>query len=266
MNTISRTEVTLVKFGGSIITDKSKPMTPRAEAIASLAKQVAELLSQEPKRHLILGTGAGSYGHYQVIRHGLRDGMRTRKQRMGFAAAQSAVAALNRLVVEELIRCDVPAVSVAPSAISVAGYGKKFFSASLIEMVRQGLVPVVYGDIIVHPERGCVVYSTETVFDEIITSMESEGARVRAVVHLGTAPGVYDATGKVIPLITRSNWETVQRHLHHTEGYDVTGGMRHKVEQGLRYAEKKIVVAIVGGEGKSALFDALSGKSGTRIM
>src|SRR5512144_2558166 len=57
------TELALLKLGGSLITDKTRPYTARIEKIADLAREIAAAKRTRPDLPLLLGHGSGSFGH-----------------------------------------------------------------------------------------------------------------------------------------------------------------------------------------------------------
>jgi isopentenyl phosphate kinase len=54
----------LIKLGGSIITNKEKPLSPRKKTIENLAKNLKKI--DEP---MIIVHGGGSYGHYWSVKY-----------------------------------------------------------------------------------------------------------------------------------------------------------------------------------------------------
>ena len=54
----------LIKLGGSIITNKEKPLSPRRKTIDSIAKSLKK--NSEP---IIIVHGGGSYGHYWSVKY-----------------------------------------------------------------------------------------------------------------------------------------------------------------------------------------------------
>jgi isopentenyl phosphate kinase len=88
-----------LKLGGSLITDKAKPMQAKKDIIRTLAKQIASALKKDPDLQLIIGNGAGSFGHYAVITHHMQNGLDEPGKNMGYAEVQKAVAELNRGIV-----------------------------------------------------------------------------------------------------------------------------------------------------------------------
>ena len=54
----------LIKLGGSIITNKEKPLSPRRKTIDNILKEIGKI-----KEPVILVHGGGSYGHYWSVKY-----------------------------------------------------------------------------------------------------------------------------------------------------------------------------------------------------
>lgn len=251
-------KITLIKLGGSIITVKDKPLTPRPDIIEQLAIDVARYQAQNPDTHIILGNGAGSYGHYLVQQYGLKDGIKTREQVQGFCEVQNAVAELNRIVVKALLKQVLPVCTVQPSAIMVSQEAreKDIFLQSIAMMYVTGIIPVLYGDIILDTKLGCHIFSTEDLFHLLIQA----DMPIQEVIHITQVDGVLDKQKQVIPEINEESWKEVQDAIYAPNGFDITGGMKHKIEAALEYAKKGVETRIINGE-KPDIFN----QTGTRI-
>jgi isopentenyl phosphate kinase len=83
---------------------------------------------------------------------------------------------------------------------------------------------------------------------------------VHRVIHVTEVEGVLDSAGKVIPNISRSNSADAKKHINGTKGYDVTGGMWHKIEESLQLADKGIQSFIIYGMLERNLYNCLVGK------
>src|SRR5689334_122010 len=104
--------LTFMKLGGSLITDKSVPETPRLDALQDIAKQIKHTLNAQPELKLIIGHGSGSYGHVAATHYQTHRGVSTPDQWHGFAKVAVAAARLNSLVVEALDQAEVPVFRV----------------------------------------------------------------------------------------------------------------------------------------------------------
>lgn len=61
--------ITLVKIGGSLITDKQHNRSFRREIAERLAQELRAALHEKPMP-LIVGHGSGSFGHFEAKQHG----------------------------------------------------------------------------------------------------------------------------------------------------------------------------------------------------
>ena len=63
-------QLVFLKLGGSLITDKRLPETPRLDVIRQVAATIAACLHREPALRLLIGHGSGSFGHVYGRRYG----------------------------------------------------------------------------------------------------------------------------------------------------------------------------------------------------
>ncbi len=68
-------ELILLKFGGSLITDKTHPYTPRLDILSELARQILAAKQSRPELALVLGHGSGSFGHVAAKEYKTREGV-----------------------------------------------------------------------------------------------------------------------------------------------------------------------------------------------
>lgn len=253
----------LLKLGGSLITDKSKPDTLRLSEIKNLATQIKKALDENPDTQLIIGNGAGSFGHYPAVKYQMMKGITDEKQRMGYCVVQDAVGRLNRVIVKELLRAGINAVTVQPSAVIISKNKKitKFFLDPLLGLLSLGIVPVLYGDIVFDSISGSAIFSTEQLLGEVVKRLSRKGTKQVYFIHTGITKGVLDARGNVIPVIHANKMDRIKKIFYGTAGYDVTGGMFHKVQQAAKLTEYGISTLIINGTGKNnMLYKALVGQ------
>jgi isopentenyl phosphate kinase len=63
--------LTLVKLGGSLINNKTRPYTVKNKIINRLASEIKTVIDKDACLDLLIGYGAGSFGHYPVYLYGL---------------------------------------------------------------------------------------------------------------------------------------------------------------------------------------------------
>ncbi|MCB0193312.1 MAG: isopentenyl phosphate kinase family protein [Anaerolineae bacterium] len=226
-------ELILLKLGGSVITDKTKPFTARMDVIERLAQEIGNAFRERGSDlQLIIGHGSGSFGHEVAAKYQTHKGAVSAESWLGFAEVAHAAAELNHLVVKALRQVGVPAMRFQPSA-STRTRGEQlmyFETFPLKEALKNGLVPVVYGDVSVDAAQGMSIVSTEVLFDNLARELTPS-----RIILAGQVDGVYEADpttnpdAEIIEDIDRGNWEEVEAVLGGSHGTDVTGGMFTKV-------------------------------------
>jgi len=219
-------ETVFLKLGGSLITDKARPATPRYRIIRRLAREVGLVLQEAPGLRLLIGHGSGSFGHQVAARFGTRQGVETPAQWRGLAEVAAAAARLNRIVADAFLQAGVPVLCLPPSASARCRDGALLHLEThpIEEALTHGLVPLVYGDVALDEVRGGTIVSTEEVFAYLAAVL-----RPTRILLAGSAPGVLDAAGRVIPHIAPEGLPALQGVLSGARETDVTGGMADKV-------------------------------------
>lgn len=260
--------ITLVKLGGSLITDKRRPETPRAATIRRLAREIAEGAAASGAR-LIVGHGSGSFGHVAAASTGIHRGLRSKAHLRGVSETQAAARRLHDRVVGALREAGASPFSFAPSSFLIGSGGRpaRSFVDPILEALDRGLLPVVYGDVVLDRKQGVSIFSTEAVFEAVAAGASRRGRRVKFALWLGETPGVYDERGATIPRITPPGWARIRRHVGGSAGTDVTGGMVLRVATALRLTRRGVVSWVLDGREPGGLLAALRGEfaASTRI-
>ena len=239
--------IVLIKLGGSLITNKSKPFSERLDVIADLVGQIKKAW-EENGRSMVIGHGGGSYPHVPAEKYKTIEGKINGQSVYGAAVVEDAAAQLNRIVVSEFLKQKLPAVSLHPSSFMTVK-GKKveaFFSNAFEEMLKLKMIPVLYGDVVFDSKKGFTIWSTEQLLNLLAKTFVKKGKKVEKIIHCGETDG-FLINGRVLPEITGENIDKVRENVSTTEGFDVTGGMLHKVDEALTTASGGIDSYIVGG-------------------
>ncbi len=256
-------ELILLKLGGSLITDKDTPYTPRLDQLKNLAAEIKTVRDSHPNLPLILGHGSGSFGHVAAKKHGTRDGVQTGEQWQGFAEVRFQAAELNRYVMESLLNANVPAISFPPSS-SLVSNDRKVTHHNILAIRKcldVNLLPVVYGDVAFDEKRGGTILSTEDVF-----SFLSDELSPAQILLAGLEAGVWEdfpARTKLVKQIQLSGYEKMRAGIGGSASTDVTGGMKAKVEEmfGLIQKRNNLTVQIFSAEESGFLTRALNGEN-----
>ena len=74
-------DITLLKLGGSLITDKSTPYTAKPQIIKNILLEVKDALEEKPDLNLIIGHGAGSFAHQSAKKYNTINGFKNEKEK-----------------------------------------------------------------------------------------------------------------------------------------------------------------------------------------
>lgn len=266
---INMKKLIFMKIGGSILTDKTSQFSADMETIKRIAKEIHEIRKQGDIQ-IIVGHGGGSFPHVPAKKYRTNEGIINSDSNRGIAEVQDAASRLNRIVVSELINAGENAISVQPSATSIGKNGKitSWYVEPMVEMLKHDLLPVPYGDVILDTEKGCMIASTEEIFDHL-----SKKLRPSKIIIVGKTEGVFTGDPnenpdvKLISEISPNNFEEIKKYLGGSHGTDVTGGMLDKVQKMLELAkEEGYETQIIGGLTPGNIAKALRGeKVGTII-
>jgi len=262
-------EIQLVKLGGSLITDKTRPATARPEVIADLAAQLRRVREGHPSLPLVVGHGSGSFGHVAAAEAGFERAVSTSFEIEGVSSTQGQASALHGLVMSEIRRAGIPAYSIAPSSCMIARSGTpdQVWPDPLLAALELGLMPVVFGDVVMDMETGASICSTEAVFLALVPALASRGIFVRRVVWLGRTDGILDARGRTIAEIAPAEVAATLEGLEGAAGTDVTGGIRHRLAAAAALARLGVGSWIGDGRRPGALVEGLENRAthGTRV-
>ena len=270
-------ELVFLKLGGSLITDKTQPYTPRLDIIEDVALQISTALQSQPNLRLVLGHGSGSFGHVAASEYRTRDGFTPRASPLihrerdkteenywkGFAEVWYQASALNRFVMKALNKTNVPAIALPPSANVIASDGQvAIWETTAIRMaLAAGLVPVVYGDVTFDEVRGGTILSTEDLFGFLARALNPE-----RILLAGLEAAVWEdfpARTRKVPTITPDTFSEISQGVGKADGADVTGGMEAKVTQMLDLVQQnpELKIQVFSGVEPGNIRRAIAGET-----
>jgi isopentenyl phosphate kinase len=270
-------ELIFLKLGGSLITDKTQPYTPRLDIIEDVALQISTTLQDHPNLRIVLGHGSGSFGHVAASEYHTRDGFLPRASPLihrerdrteenywkGFAEVWYQASALNRFVMKALNKVNVPSIALPPSANVIASDGQvSIWEMTPIRMaLAAGLVPVIYGDVTFDEVRGGTILSTEDLFGFLARALNPE-----RILLAGLEAAVWEdfpARSRKISTITPQTFSEISQGVGKADGADVTGGMEAKVMQMLDLVQQnpELKIQIFSGVESGNIMRALLGET-----
>lgn len=213
--------VTVLKLGGSVVTEKTEPETVDQPALDRAATAIGD--SPLDPGDLVVVHGGGSFGHHHADAHGVSVDAGTHDA----AAVGDIHGAMTRLadaVVGALREAEVAAVPVHPLSLAHrdATGALALPVGGCRTLLDEGFTPVLHGDVVPHVGRGATILSG----DEIVVSLANSLGADRVGV-CSTVPGVLDADGSVVPRV--ASMGDVADAVGGSDATDVTGGMAGKV-------------------------------------
>jgi isopentenyl phosphate kinase len=268
-------ELVFLKLGGSLITDKTQPYTPLLDVMDDLALQIKTTLQTHPDLRVLVGHGAGSFGHVPASEYKTRDGLPPRATPLmyrrrddtqnnywkGFAEVWYQASTLNRFVLEAFHNADLRAISLPPSSSVIAAEGKvSVWDTTPIRMaLAADIVPVIFGDTVFDEIRGGTILSTEDLFIPLTRALHPE-----RILLAGIEAAVWEdfpARTRKVEKITPASFNEIKQGVGKSAAADVTGGMESKVKQMLELIEKNpdLSVQIFSGAEPGNIARALGG-------
>jgi isopentenyl phosphate kinase len=252
-----------------LITDKTRPYTPRLETLDNLALQISRAIKYTPDLQLVLGHGSGSFGHQAANQFGTREGVSGKAAWHGFTEVWYQASELNRLIVKAIRNSGLPAITLSPVSSVTARDGKvsSWDLSPLHTMLANDLLPILHGDVVFDENRGGTILSTEDLFAHLALQVHP-----RRILLAGLEDGVwedYPARRGLIREMTPRSFAKQASGLGRSSATDVTGGMEAKVKEMLALVEQVpgLEVLIFSGAVSGNIQRALAGENpGTRLF
>ncbi|MFB5648512.1 MAG: isopentenyl phosphate kinase [Candidatus Nitrosomaritimum aestuariumsis] len=232
----------LIKLGGSIITNKEKPLSPRRKTIENLAKSLKRV--DEP---IIIVHGGGSYGHYWSVKYD----MHTQPKKYdihGVAIVKNSMVELNKIILDSLVKNRLSPYCLPPTDFMT---GNKPITKKIKEMEKiskSGLIPVTFGDALWYGQNKTYILSG----DKIMTHL-AKILKPKLTIFALNEDGLYsDLKTKKLIYELKGEKPTISNNL-----MDVTGGMTRKVEEATKIAKMGMNVFFVNGNNPQRIVKAV---------
>ncbi|MEX0862115.1 isopentenyl phosphate kinase [Nitrosopumilus sp.] len=235
----------LIKLGGSIITNKEKPVSPRKKTIENLSKSLRKI--NEP---VIIVHGGGSYGHYWSVKYD----MHTKEKRYdpkGVATVKNSMIELNKVILDSLLKNKLNPYCLPPTDFMS---GNKPITKKIKEIAKianSDLIPVTYGDALWYGQKKTYILSG----DKIMTHL-AKILKPRLCIFALNEDGLYSdlKTKKLIYELQGERPSISENKM------DVTGGMTRKVEEASKIAKMGISVFFVNGNKPERIVKAVKNR------
>lgn len=258
----------VVKLGGSLITDKSKPFSVRSERILSIVEVIREAVSSGIE--VVIVHGGGSFGHFAAKNEIDEKGRLTNES---VPRISDAMMELNQIVMLHFLNAGLKTVSFPPHSICLASCQFSTFNCNFTPLLKafvSGLIPVTFGDIVLG-DNGCGPF---IISGDDLSMMIAREIKADSVVFATDVDGVYRDPKDASSLISSIRLEDIPGIMKEikfpSSVPDVTEGLPGKLLKIYRYLggiSSHPVVAIVNGSLKGELSAAILGRKirGTMI-
>lgn len=237
----------IVKFGGSVISNKEEPFSFNEKIVEKLIEEIAQFY---PEKKFIIVHGGGSFGHPLAKKYKIREGL-NEKNKIGICETHQAMFELNKKIIQKFLEKNLPAFSLSPSSIFIIENGEIVdgWIKSIEEMLNKNFIPVLFGDVAIAKDKGIDILSGDQIISYLANKLRPE-----KVIFLMDVDGIYDRNPKEknAKLIEKLNekikfdWEEKK--------FDVTGGIKNKIDEALKMPCK---VYFINGMKKGNLTKAI---------
>ena len=225
-------EKILLKFGGSVITDKySNVPSINNENLNKIGK-----LIDNSEYQLMIVHGAGSFGHPAAKKYklseGLIDGL---QQTEGIEIARRKVRELNDVFCDILKGNGIEAEPVVPSqkmttkgSEEITNFSKEVFD----RILTKGKTPITFGDVTNDIKQGINILSGDVLMKYLAKTLKP-----RLSLFIMDLPGVFDgdpndSNTSIIPLINSKELGNFE-NIFVSKNTDVTGGIIGKIKRAI---------------------------------
>jgi isopentenyl-diphosphate delta-isomerase len=260
----SNSEIIILKLGGSLITDKNKPLSLREDIIDISIDQV-----KSSKQKLILVHGGGSFGHPLAKKYAISYGFdaNIKDQLLGLSETHNAMNELNSLIINKCLQKKLPVVPIQPSSTFIKRNQQIFVkSMEIIEAVLDlQFIPILYGDIIFEVEGSFSIISGDKIILELCKKLQKY--KVTKVIFAIEKDGIFIQDDKREKSSIKLASELVSDELDglklaQLDGkIDVTGGIKGKLNVIKDICNQNIPVQIINGLKEDYIMKALKAEN-----
>ena len=235
----------LIKLGGSIITNKEKPLSARRKTIDKLTKSLKRI--DEP---IIIVHGGGSYGHFWSVKYDMHTKERKYDLR-GVAIVKNSMIELNKIILDLMLKNKLNPYSLPPTDFMSGNKPIPKKIKEIEKIAKSGLIPVTYGDALWYGQNKSFILSG----DKIMTHL-AKILKPRLCVFALNEDGLYsDLKSKRLIHELKG-----QRPLISQNKMDVTGGMTRKVEEASKISKMGMNVFFVNGNKPERIVKAIKNR------
>ena len=235
----------LIKLGGSIITNKERPLSARRKAIENILKQIKKI--KEPK---IIVHGGGSYGHYWSVKYDMHT-KPAKYDTRGVTIVKNSMIELNKIILDIAVKNRINAYCLPPTDFMNGNRPIKNKILTMNDISKSGLTPITFGDALWFGQKKSYILSGDVIMTTIAKVLKP-----RLSVFVLNVDGVYSNL-KTKKLIYDFKKEKPTISINKM---DVTGGMTRKIAEAVKISRSGLNVFFTNGNKPQRITDAVTGK------
>ncbi len=256
----------ILKVGGSVCTEKDRN---KAKARVSVIKRVAreiKFAQKKQKFRLVLVHGAGPFGHKFVHDYKIKNGVKrkSKKQITGFVRTHNSMEDLNKIFMDVFRKEGLLGFPIQTSAcVTQKNKTISKFDVSIVkELLKfENVIPIMYGDMVIDTSKGATVVSGDALISYLAKKLNADLVLLGADLDgIFTSDPKKNKTAKLISQINSKNFKKVLKFAGTSSGVDVTRGMKGKLLEIKKIANKRKVI-IFNLNKKNYLYELLQGKN-----
>ena len=232
----------LIKLGGSIITNKEKPLSPRIKTINNIAKQLKKI--SEP---FVIVHGGGSFGHYWSVKYDMHT-KPARYDSHGVSIVKNSMIDLNKIILDSLTRNKLNPYCLPPTDFMSGNKPIPSKIKEIKKIAESDLIPVTFGDALWYGQKKYYILSGDKIM-----SILARALRPRLSIFVLNVDGLYsDLRTKRLIYDMKDDQVSIQ-----DISMDVTGGMTRKVEEATRISKMGLKVFFANGNKPERIINAI---------
>ena len=167
-------KVIILKLGGSLLSDKTKPFSFREKCFSRIVKEIVES-SEKISENLIIVHGGGSFGHPVANEYQIQLGHNKNidNQNYGLGLTHLRMQELNFKVTSKFMKQKIPVMSLSPVDLFFKNNKNlKFTGVKQIEnLLQNGIIPILFGDVLLHSQNNFSILSGDRIIAELCSSL-----------------------------------------------------------------------------------------------
>ena len=232
----------LIKLGGSIITNKEKPLSPRIKTIDNIVKQLKKI--PEP---FVIVHGGGSFGHYWSVKYDMHT-KPAKYDSHGVSIVKNSMIELNKIILDSLTKNKLNPYCLPPTDFMSGNKPIPSKVREIKKIAESNLIPVTFGDALWYGQKKSYILSGDKIM-----SILANALRPRLSIFVLNVDGLYsDLRTKRLIYNMKDDQVSIQ-----DIPMDVTGGMTRKVEEATKISKMGLKVFFTNGNKPERITNAI---------